>query len=84
MPVASHIRPRNIYRGPHLANDLLNFGISDVTRDALHELGYDLDELVAQEEEPGLGKWWAGSARIVFHGFGRVCESAGRWVWHPL
>ena len=41
--------------GPHLANNLLNLGITEVTRKALHELGYKLDEILAQEEEPGLG-----------------------------
>jgi starch phosphorylase len=49
-----------------LANDLLNFGISDVTRDALHELGYDLDELVGQEEEPGLGNGRLGRLASCF------------------
>jgi starch phosphorylase len=46
--------------GPHLANNLLNLGITDVTREALRELGYDLDELLAQEEEPGLGNGGLG------------------------
>lgn len=42
--------------GPHLANNLLNLGITEVTRDALYSLGEDLDEIIAQEEEPGLGR----------------------------
>ena len=46
--------------GPHLANNLLNLGITEVTREALRELGYDLDEIVAQEEEPGLGNGGLG------------------------
>ena len=29
--------------GPHLANNLLNLGITEVTREALRELGYDFD-----------------------------------------
>jgi starch phosphorylase len=52
--------------GPHLANNLLNLGITDVTREALHELGYDLDELVAQEEEPGLGNGGLGRLASCF------------------
>src|SRR5690348_3961470 len=40
--------------GPHLANNLLNLGITDATREALCGLGYNLDEIVAEEEEPGL------------------------------
>jgi starch phosphorylase len=46
--------------GPHLANNLLNLGITELTRDALRELGYDLDEILAQEEEPGLGNGGLG------------------------
>ena len=46
--------------GPHLANNLLNLGITEVTREALRELGYKLDEILAQEEEPGLGNGGLG------------------------
>jgi glycogen phosphorylase len=52
--------------GPHLANNLLNLGITDVTREALRELGYDLDELTAQEEEPGLGNGGLGRLASCF------------------
>jgi starch phosphorylase len=46
--------------GPHLANNLLNLGITEATRQALAELGLDLDCLVEQEEEPGLGNGGLG------------------------
>jgi starch phosphorylase len=46
--------------GPHLANNLLNLGISEQTREALHALGYRLDDILAQEEEPGLGNGGLG------------------------
>jgi glycogen phosphorylase len=46
--------------GPHLANNLLNLGITEVTREALRGLGYDLEEILAQEEEPGLGNGGLG------------------------
>jgi starch phosphorylase len=46
--------------GPHLANNLLNLGIMDQTRAALGELGIDLDEILDQEEEPGLGNGGLG------------------------
>jgi len=46
--------------GPHLANNLLNLGITEVTREALHERGYDLEEIIAQEEKPGLGNGGLG------------------------
>lgn len=46
--------------GPHLANNLLNLGITEAAREAMRELGHDLDELLAQEEEPGLGNGGLG------------------------
>jgi starch phosphorylase len=46
--------------GPHLANNLLNLGIVESAREAMSALGYDLDELIAQEEEPGLGNGGLG------------------------
>lgn len=49
--------------GPHTANNLLNLGITDEARQALSELGWNLDELLALEEEPGLGN--GGLGRLV-------------------
>ena len=46
--------------GPHLANNLLNLGIMDQTREAMTKLGTNLDELFEQEEEPGLGNGGLG------------------------
>jgi glycogen phosphorylase len=46
--------------GPHLANNLLSLGIMDETREAMSELGMDLDDLTEQEEEPGLGNGGLG------------------------
>jgi starch phosphorylase len=46
--------------GPHLANNLLNLGITEATREAMRGLGHDLDEILAQEEEPGLGNGGLG------------------------
>jgi starch phosphorylase len=46
--------------GPHLANNLLNLGITGAARAAMRGLGYDLDEILAQEEEPGLGNGGLG------------------------
>ncbi len=46
--------------GPHLANHLLNLGITEQARQALAELGHDLDALIEQEEEPGLGNGGLG------------------------
>jgi starch phosphorylase len=46
--------------GPHLANNLLNLGITEPARQALAELDLNLEELVEQEEEPGLGNGGLG------------------------
>jgi glycogen phosphorylase len=46
--------------GPHVALNLLNLGIADQMRQAVSELGYDLDALLEQEEEPGLGNGGLG------------------------
>jgi starch phosphorylase len=46
--------------GPHLGLNLLNLGITEQARQALSQLGYDLDDLVEQEEEPGLGNGGLG------------------------
>jgi len=46
--------------GPHLANNMLNLGIMDQTRQAMTELGLNLDELFDQEEDPGLGNGGLG------------------------
>ena len=46
--------------GPHLANNLINLDIYDAARDAVREVGRDLDELLGQEDEPGLGNGGLG------------------------
>ncbi len=46
--------------GPHLGNNLINLGIYDAAKQAVAELGLNLDELLEQEEEPGLGNGGLG------------------------
>jgi starch phosphorylase len=46
--------------GPHLGNNLLNLGITEAARKALAAFKIDLDDLLAQEEEPGLGNGGLG------------------------
>jgi len=46
--------------GPQLANNLLGLGITEAAREAMRSLGYDLDEIIAEEEEPGLGNGGLG------------------------
>jgi len=52
--------------GPHLANNLINLDIYDAARDAVAELGMDLDALLAQEDEPGLGNGGLGRLAACF------------------
>jgi glycogen phosphorylase len=46
--------------GPHLANNIVNLGIYEQVSQAVSDLGLDLKQLVAQEEEPGLGNGGLG------------------------
>ncbi|HEY9877221.1 MAG TPA: glycogen/starch/alpha-glucan phosphorylase, partial [Leptolyngbyaceae cyanobacterium] len=46
--------------GPHLGNNLISLGIEEDVRQAMQQSGLDLDELLAQEEEPGLGNGGLG------------------------
>jgi glycogen phosphorylase len=46
--------------GPHLPNNLLSLNLTDTARQAMSELGLNLDELIDQEEEPGLGNGGLG------------------------
>jgi starch phosphorylase len=46
--------------GPQLGANLLNLGIEEATRTALADIGLDLDEVLACEEEPGLGNGGLG------------------------
>ena len=46
--------------GPQLGSNLLNLGIEDAAREALASLGQDLDDVLACEEEPGLGNGGLG------------------------
>jgi len=52
--------------GPHLANNLINLGIYDETEQAMRQLGLDLNVLIEQEEEPGLGNGGLGRLASCF------------------
>ena len=52
--------------GPHLANNLINLGIYDQAEEAMRKLGLDLDTLIEQEEEPGLGNGGLGRLAACF------------------
>lgn len=46
--------------GPQLGNNLINLGIYDQVNQAMQELGLDLQDLLEEEEEPGLGNGGLG------------------------
>ncbi|SEM69293.1 starch phosphorylase [Syntrophus gentianae] len=52
--------------GPHLANAMMNLGIYEQTREAVAQLGLNLDSLIAQEGEPGLGNGGLGRLAACF------------------
>ena len=46
--------------GPHLGNNLVNLGIYDVVKEAIEQLGLNFEQLLEEEEEPGLGNGGLG------------------------
>src|SRR6516165_6110095 len=52
--------------GPHLANNLINLGIHEEASEAMRKLGLDLETLIEQEEEPGLGNGGLGRLASCF------------------
>ncbi|MGA2672184.1 MAG: glycogen/starch/alpha-glucan phosphorylase [Terracidiphilus sp.] len=52
--------------GPHLANNLINLGIYDEAEEAMRQVGLDLNVLIEQEEEPGLGNGGLGRLASCF------------------
>jgi len=52
--------------GPHLENNLCNLGLVDAAREACSTLGLDLDALIAEEPEPGLGNGGLGRLAACF------------------
>jgi starch phosphorylase len=52
--------------GPHLANNLINLGIYEEAEEAMRKLGLDLETLIEQEEEPGLGNGGLGRLASCF------------------
>jgi starch phosphorylase len=52
--------------GPHLGNNLINLGIFDRVKLCMTELGLNFEELLQQEEEPGLGNGGLGRLAACF------------------
>src|SRR5450755_5104222 len=52
--------------GPYLGNNLINLGIFERVKQCMTELGLDFEELLQQEEEPGLGNGGLGRLAACF------------------
>ena len=52
--------------GPHLANNLINLGVYEEADEAMRKLGLDLETLIEQEAEPGLGNGGLGRLASCF------------------
>jgi starch phosphorylase len=52
--------------GPHLGNNLINLGIYDRVKECIGELGLNFDQLLDEEEEPGLGNGGLGRLAACF------------------
>ncbi len=52
--------------GPQLGANLVNLGIFEEAREAVASCGLDLEDLLAQEEEPGLGNGGLGRLAACF------------------
>jgi starch phosphorylase len=52
--------------GPHLENNLVNLGIHAEAQEACRALGLSLEELIAEEPEPGLGNGGLGRLAACF------------------
>ena len=70
--------------GPHLGNNLVNLGLYDQVNEAMKELGLELDDLLEQEEEPGLGNGGLGKISRLFFGFTCYTRYPCNWLWNSL
>lgn len=52
--------------GPLLDNYLINYGVRDLVEEGLAELGLSLDNILAQEQDPGLGNGGLGRLAACF------------------
>ena len=52
--------------GRLLQSNLINCGVEDMCRDALEDFGWDLDEVIPEEADPGLGNGGLGRLAACF------------------
>ncbi len=69
--------------GRTLSNALLSLGIYDDVKGALEAMGLDLEELIDEENDPGLGNGGLGRLAACF-GLAGDARITGSRVWHSL
>lgn len=79
--------------GRTLSNALLSLGIYDDVKTALEEMGLDLEELIDEENDPGLGngglgrtacfwtRWRRWPCRAAATGFATTTACSNRTLW---
>ena len=70
--------------GPHLANNIINLGIYKEVSQAVSELGLDLEQLIAQEEEPGLGNGGLGRLAACYMDSLSTSRHTCPWLWDQV
>jgi starch phosphorylase len=70
--------------GPQLGNNLVNLGIYEEVKTAVKELDWDLDVLLEQEEEPGLGNGGLGRLAACFLDSLATLGVPQPGLWDPL
>ena len=70
--------------GPHLGNNLVNLHLEQEARNAMADLGHDLDAILACEVEPGLGNGGLGRLAACYLDSLATLQLSGDRLWHSL
>ena len=70
--------------GRALGNNMINLTCYEQVKEALAELGFDLNVIEDQEPDAALGKWWSWQTGCMFPGFPCYIELPCIWLWYPL
>ena len=70
--------------GRALGNNLINLTAYKEVKEALDELGLDLNVIEDQEPDPALGNGGLGTSGCMLPGFSCNTELQCIWMWYPL
>lgn len=70
--------------GRALGNNIINLGAKKAVKEALEELGFDLNAIEDQEPDPGTWKRRSGASGSMFSGFPGNSWLSGLRLRHPL